>query len=116
MERKPGPPVDSAEFRRRLDAMHANYRARAPAKVAEIESLWRRAKAADPSDPVRGALLLEAHTLVGSAPTLGCEALGAAAACLESALKASFEGAAPLPAAEVADIDRLVAGLGASLT
>jgi HPt (histidine-containing phosphotransfer) domain-containing protein len=111
--------MNKEEIKRRLDTMHADYRAKVPEKVAEIEALWTRIKEARPGDPsatpVRRELQLAAHTLVGSAPTLGCEALGAAARDLESALNAAFAGASPLEAAQKGEIDRLVGRLAGAL-
>ena len=115
MSRKPHSPVDPEEIKRRLSVMHASYRAKVPGKVAEIEALWRRARVALPGDDSRNDLLLAAHTLVGSSPSLGCEALGAAAADLERALRAAFAHDGALSGDEAAAIGVLVKKLGSSL-
>jgi HPt (histidine-containing phosphotransfer) domain-containing protein len=115
MRRAPSSPMDPKELKRRLGAMHASYRVNAPAKIAQIDALWLRVKAASPADAVRNELLLAAHTLVGSAPTLGCEPLGVAAGELELALRKAYSRDGPMSAEEVAAIGRLVANLGQSL-
>jgi HPt (histidine-containing phosphotransfer) domain-containing protein len=112
---KPEFPLDPEEFRRRLGAMHARYRARMPEKIAEIEALWQRVKQAPPGDESREALLLATHTLTGSSPTLGCEALGAAAGGLEAALRKAFARNDALSGEEAAAIDALVDKLGQTL-
>src|SRR4051812_32638624 len=101
------PPVDTEELKRKLGKMRASYRANAPAKVMEIEALWQRVLEGDTDVAVRGELVMAVHTLVGSAPTLGCEALGAAAAELEAAIRKAFERDGPLPAGESAAISDL---------
>jgi HPt (histidine-containing phosphotransfer) domain-containing protein len=113
MERKPR--LDTEELKRRLGAMHARFRADAPAKIAELRDLWLRVGDAAPADPVRAQLLLAAHTLVGSAPTLGCEALGVSAGKLETTLRAAFEHGGALTEEESETIGRLVNALGESL-
>jgi len=115
MGRKPHLPLDPEELKRRLGAMRASYRAKAPEKVAGIEALWLRARTAPPGDESRKDLLLAAHTLVGSSPTLGCEALGAAAAELERALRKAFAAGGSLSDGETEAIGRLVGKLGPSL-
>lgn len=108
-------PVDGEELKRKLGKMRAHYRANAPAKVAEIESLWGRVLEGDADAAMRGELVMAIHTLVGSAPTLGCEELGAAAGKLEAALRDAFEHGGALSASERDVLSDLVAGLGASL-
>ena len=108
-------PLDPEELKRRLGKMRDNYRSRVPARIAAVEALWERAKTADPSDVVRDELVLAAHTIGGSASTLGCEALGAAAKDLEHALRSLFALRKPLSEGERAAIGGLVAALGQSL-
>ena len=112
---KPQFPLDPEEFRRRLGVMHASYRAKMPDKIAEIEALWRRVATGLPGDEAREALLMATHTLTGSAPTLGCEALGVAARDLEAALRIAYAHEGPMSAGEIAAIGRLAAKLGPSL-
>lgn len=108
-------PLDPEELKRRLRAMHASYRTKVPAKIEAIEALWQRVRTAAPADEARRDLFLAAHTLVGSAPTLGCEPLGAAARELEIALRAAFARNAPVSEDEALAIGRLVAALKHSL-
>jgi HPt (histidine-containing phosphotransfer) domain-containing protein len=115
MNSKSTPPIDREELKRRLGVMHEKYRANAPAKIQEIEALWARVLDAPPGDAGRAELVLAAHTLVGSAPTLGCEALGAAAGRLEQALRAAFEREQPLTDDERTSIGRLIGGLAEAL-
>ncbi len=115
MNRKPNTPMGSEELKRRLGVMHERFRAHAPGRIEDIEALWQRALEAPPGDPVRADLVLATHSLVGTAPTLGCEALGAAAARLESALRAAFGRSAPLTEEERAAISKLLGGLSESL-
>lgn len=115
MPTKPEYPLDPEELKRRLGVMHASYRAKVPGKIAEIEALWSRTKVSPATYPSRNALLLAVHTLVGSSPTLGCEALGAAARELELALRKPFAHGDAISGAEIAAIDFLVAGLGRSI-
>ena len=115
MQGEPKMPLDPEEFKRRLGAMHASYRAKMPGKIAEIVALWQRVRNSPPGDESREEFLLAAHTLAGSAPTLGCEALGAAAGRLERALRSAFSGEGLLSPAEAAAIGALVEKLGPSL-
>lgn len=112
-------PMDPEKMKRRLEAVRADYRLKAPAKIAAVEALWSRVKGSAPDnelrDELRGELMSATHTLLGSAPTLGCEALGAAARELDTALRASFARDGTLCAADTQTIDRLVARLGQSL-
>ena len=109
------PPIDTEELKRKLGVMHASYRANAPAKVAEIEALWLRVLEAHAGEVAQGELVMAVHTLVGSAPTLGCEALGAAAGKLATGLRDAFAHGDALSADEREAISQLVAGLAASL-
>lgn len=114
MPRSPEYPLSPEEMRRRLSAMRDGYRQRAPGKIAEIEALWQMVRTVGYEHPARSELMLAAHTMVGSAPTLGCEALGAAAKALEAALRKIFARAQPLSDSETEEIARLVAALGES--
>lgn len=112
---KPKFPLDPEEFKRRLGAMHVSYRAKMPERIAEIEGLWRKVASGPPGDEAREELLMAAHTLSGSAPTLGCESLGAAARDLEAALRGASLHEGALTGEEAVAIGRLVAKLGPSL-
>ena len=113
-------PLDPEELKRRLGKMREGYRARVPDKIAQIEALWVRVRAAETADEdqrnaARDELVLAAHTMGGSAPTLGCETLGVAARALESALRELFGRRLPLSAADCEAVSRLIAALGRSL-
>ncbi len=108
-------PLDPEELRRRLGKMREGYRLRAPDKIAAIQLLWERAKSAGPEDGVRDELVFAAHTMSGSAGTLGCDELGRAATQLESALRSLFAHRQPLSDGDRAAIGRLVESLGKSL-
>jgi HPt (histidine-containing phosphotransfer) domain-containing protein len=115
MSAAPEFPLDPEELKRRLGKMREGYRLRAPDKVAAVQLLWERAKSAGPEDAVREELVLAAHTMSGSASTLGCEELGSAAMQLESALRSLFALRRPLSDGDRAAIGRLVEALGKSL-
>ena len=115
MPPKPEFPLPPEELKRRLGVMYASYRAKMPGKIAGIDALWRRVRSAPPGDESREELWLAVHTLVGSSPTLGCEALGAAARELEVALRRAFSSEGALSAEEAAAISTLVDKLGQSL-
>ena len=115
MPGRPEYPLDPEEMKRRLGAMRDSYRQRAPGKIEEIETLWQMVRSVGHDRPARSELMLAAHTMVGSAPTLGCEALGAAAKILEATLRKTFARGQPLSEGETAEIGRLIAALGESL-
>jgi HPt (histidine-containing phosphotransfer) domain-containing protein len=107
--------MNPEEFKRRLEIVQAGFRAKAPAKLAEIEALWLRVRREGSGDPAHAELMSALHTLIGSAPALGCDALGVAARELEMALKAALaQGRLPADG-ETAAIDRLVAALHTAL-
>lgn len=112
-------PLDPEELKRRLRMMRDGYLARAPGRIAQIESLWERARAAESAceserDEARNALVLAAHTMRGSAPTLGCATLGLAAQALEFELRSLFDRRQPLSDPECESVERLIAALGRS--
>ncbi len=114
MQNAAGYPLHPEEMQRRLAVMREAYRAKAPEKIAEIEALWLEACSAGVSASGRDALVLAVHSMVGSAPTLGCEALGAAAKALEGALRAAFASETMAPAGAT-EIGRLIAVLRQSI-
>lgn len=78
---------EKEEFRRRLDAITAEYRQSLPQRFAEIEGL-ARALASDSMAPARMAdLKRELHSLAGSGKTLGLPAVSESAAAAESFLE-----------------------------
>jgi len=115
MSAAPEFPLDPEEFKRRLGKMREGYRLRAPDRIAAIQLLWERAKAAGPEDAVRDELVIAVHSMGGSAATLGCEELGSAATQLELGLRSLFALRRPLSDGDRAAIGRLVGALGKSL-
>ena len=109
------PPMNQEEMKRRLGLMHAAYLAKAPEKISHVEALWLTVRNGGPGDSTPEELVLAVHTLAGSAPTLGCEALGVAARELEIALRNVFAGEGTLSSVDKAKIDRLVERLPRSL-
>lgn len=102
-------------FQQFLDAQRAEYGRSLPGKVAQIEALWRLAAGAGPEPGSMVQLERLAHTLAGTAGTLGFVATGQAARALElllqqEALQGGGEGTALHP-----DIERAVAALLGSL-
>lgn len=113
-------PLDPEELKRRLGKMRDGYLARAPGKIAQIELLWERVRAAETAgekarDAARNEMVLAAHTMGGSAPTLGCDALGVAAQELVSGLRTVFGRRQPLSDADCETVNKLIAALGRSL-
>ena len=108
-------PIDPEKMKRRLEAVRADYRLKAPAKIAAVEVLWSQVKGSAPGDESRTELMSATHTLLGSAPTLGCEALGAAARELDTALRDCFGREGALSTTDTKTIDQLVARLAQSL-
>ena len=119
MPSPPEYPLDPEELRRRLGKMREGYRSRVPAKIAAIEALWSRVRETEAMrqvcDEARNDLVLAVHTMVGSAPTLGCERLGAAAKALEGRLRVRFARAQSLSEEELISIGRLVEALGQAI-
>ena len=63
----------------------------------------------------RVRLMLAVHSMVGAAPALGCEPLGAVARALESALRIVFARGEALSEADAAPIGEVIALLGRAL-
>lgn len=79
--------MDSAEFKRKMEAFSAEYRASLPAKLAEVDALWGMLAAGATQPEACGELLRRLHTLAGSAKTFGFPDLGVAARAAESFLE-----------------------------
>ncbi|MFI5443898.1 Hpt domain-containing protein [Polaromonas sp. UC242_47] len=99
-------------FQQFLDQQRADYRRALPDKLAQLEALWQAVDAGGPSAPPLADLERQAHTLAGTAGTLGFRELSLAARALELLLEQA--GAALIPA-QRPDIVRAVAALQASL-
>jgi len=100
------------DFQRFLDEQRADYKAALPKKMAEVHALWAlAAPGGDAAQPLADLQRL-AHTLAGTAGTLGFREVGAAAKALELLL----EGAGTAPtSAQRADMTLAIAALQASL-
>ena len=74
-------------FRQQLEAISAEYRSGLPAKLAELDALWREL-ASGAAEPGRmGDLLRALHSMAGSAKTFGVSGVSEAAAAAESFLE-----------------------------
>jgi len=102
-------------FKRRLEAQSADYRRGLPAKLAELDELWR-GLASGALEPGRLALQRELHTLAGTAKTFGVAGVSEAAAAAESLLE-PYGRRSRLPgAAKQAEFERLLEALKRSGT
>jgi len=109
-------------FQKFLDLQRADYKRALPAKVAEVQARWQ-ASETDPATPLADLERL-AHTLAGTAGTLGFHELGHAAKSLETLLadaaavgqgeEGDVSGPALTPAQRL-DISQAIAALHASL-
>lgn len=89
-------PADPEAMQRMLAEMRAEYRNALPAKLLEIENLWRDvAGSVEPAEKFHELRRL-AHTLAGSAKTFGLPGVTETARALEEALAPLCQpGAAP---------------------
>lgn len=101
------------EFQDFIGQQRADYRRVLPDKVAEIQAVWQVADRG--GVPQLLALERLAHTLAGTAGTLGFPAVGQAAKALELLLPENETATAPLTPAQQSDIAQAVAALQASL-
>jgi periplasmic divalent cation tolerance protein len=109
-------PRDFPEF---FDQQRADYRRALPEKIAQIRALWSAVACGAVACGDEAALLAElarlAHTLAGTAGTLGFPAVSAAARALELLLEPAVPTTqVPLPA-QHREIALAVAALQASL-
>lgn len=104
-------PEKAEEFRRRLDALRADYRDRLPGKIAAIHGLWRDAMSG--ILPPAGLIDLrrELHTLAGSATTFGVAHVSELARTAESLLDPCCARGGLPEAASAAEITRLLDAL-----
>ncbi len=102
------------QFRAFLALQRADYQRALPEKLAQLQASWL---ALEPgvAPPSLGALERQAHTLAGTAGTLGFREVGTAARALEVLLTRAGEGGAALTTAQHAEIALAVAALQASL-
>lgn len=103
------------EFQKFLDEQRADYRRTLPGKIARIHALWQAVVSSGETAPVLADLERLAHTLAGTAGTLGFREVGVAARTLEQLLEPVGESGSPCPLAQRADIALAIAALQASL-
>lgn len=101
-------------FQQFLDEQRADYGRSLPGKVAQIEALWRDAAATGSDVALRVQLERLAHTLAGTAGTLGFVAVGQAAKALELLVQQGLQGGGEWTNLQP-DIERAIAGLQGSL-
>jgi chemotaxis protein histidine kinase CheA len=102
------------QFQAFLALQRADYRRALPEKLAQLQALWQ-ALDPDAAPPALHELARQAHTLAGTAGTLGFREVGLAAKSLEDLLVRSGEGGAALTPAHYSEISLALAALQASL-
>lgn len=102
------------QFQAFLALQRADYQRALPGKVAKLQALWQ---AQDPgaAPPALGELERQAHTLAGTAGTLGFRELGLAARSLEALLVQAGAAGAALSPGQQSEIAQALAALQASL-
>jgi HPt (histidine-containing phosphotransfer) domain-containing protein len=78
---------DVSEFRRKIEAMSAAYRASLPATLAALAAGWRSLETGAPGAPTASELRLSAHSIAGSAGSFGLPEVGERARELEWFIK-----------------------------
>jgi chemotaxis protein histidine kinase CheA len=101
------------QFKAFLALQRADYRRALPEKLAQLEALWQALDTEAP--PALDELTRQAHTLAGTAGTLGFREVGLAAKSLETLLAGAGGGAAALTESQRSEISLAVAALQASL-
>ena len=102
-------------FQQFLDQQRADYQRTLPDKLTQLQALWQAVDAGGPNAPPLVDLERQAHTLAGTAGTLGFRELSLAARALELLLEQAGEAGQSLTPAQRPDIVRAVAALQASL-
>jgi chemotaxis protein histidine kinase CheA len=102
------------QFQAFLALQRADYRRALPEKLARLQALWL-AMGAGVAPPALAELERQAHTLAGTAGTLGFREVGTAAKSLEALLVRAGECGMALTPAQHAEISLAVAALQASL-
>lgn len=103
--------VTADEFRRQLDLLSADYRARLPEKTAEIARLWGNLVTGMAPTTSLVDLRRELHTLCGSAKTFGAGYVSDLAAAAEALVEPICEQGSLPGAAEIAEMTRLLDAL-----
>ncbi|MDW5440971.1 Hpt domain-containing protein [Polaromonas sp. SM01] len=102
-------------FQQFLDQQRADYQRALPEKIAQVQMLWQAVDAGGPSAPPLVDLERQAHTLAGTAGTLGFREVSVAARALELLLEQASEAGPALTPTQRPDIVQAVAALQASL-
>jgi HPt (histidine-containing phosphotransfer) domain-containing protein len=102
------------QFKAFLALQRADYRRALPEKLAQLEALWQ-ALDPDVAPPALDELTRLAHTLAGTAGTLGFREVGLAAKSLETLLVGAGGSGAALTSVQRSEISLAVAELQASL-
>lgn len=102
------------QFQAFLAQQRADYQRALPEKVAQLQAEWQ-AQDPEAAPPALGELERQAHTLAGTAGTLGFRELGLAARELEELLGRAGEGGAALSPGQQAEISLALAALQACL-
>lgn len=102
------------QFQQFLDQQRAEYKRALPEKLAHLQTLWA-AVDAGAAPPALAELERQAHTLAGTAGTLGFREVGLAAKALEVLLAQAGEGGGVLTLEQQSGIWLAMAALQASL-
>jgi HPt (histidine-containing phosphotransfer) domain-containing protein len=102
------------QFQAFLALQRADYRRALPEKLAQLKALWQ-ALDPDTAPPALDELTRQAHTLAGTAGTLGFRDVGLAAKSLETLLAEAGGSGEALTSAQRSEISLAVAALQASL-
>lgn len=102
------------QFQQFLELQRADYKRALPEKLAHLQTLWA-AVAAGAAAPALVELERVAHTLAGTAGTLGLRDVGLAAKSLEMLLTQAGEGGGVLTPEQQSGISLAMAALQASL-
>ncbi len=101
------------QFQQFLDLQRADYKRALPEKLAQLQALWAGVNAGA-APPVLAELERLAHTLAGTAGTLGFREVGLAAKSLELLLTQAGEGGGVLTREQQSAISLAMAALQAS--
>jgi HPt (histidine-containing phosphotransfer) domain-containing protein len=102
------------QFKAFLALQRADYRRALPEKLAQLEALWQ-ALDTEAAPPALDELTRQAHTLAGTAGTLGFREVGLAAKSLETLLAEAGGSGDALTSVQRSEISLAVAALQASL-
>lgn len=102
------------QFQQFLDLQRAEYKRALPEKLAHLQTLWS-AVDAGAAPPALADLERLAHTLAGTAGTLGLREVGLAAKSLEMLLAQAGEGGEGLTPEQQSGISLAMAALQASM-